>query len=72
MDDLDLEAIDNTDLRSYFAQSREITTIISCALSQIRAGIAEHMLMKQALWDYIRDNNPALFKVVRKGIVRAS
>lgn len=27
------------------------------------------MLMKQALWDYIRDNNPALFKVVRKGLL---
>lgn len=68
VDDLDLEAINSTDLRSYLLNHVEITTIISCALLN-RAGTAEHMLMKQALWDYIRDNNPALFKVVRKGLL---
>ncbi|MGC6553193.1 hypothetical protein ACPC58_08080 [Streptococcus sp. VTCC 12905] len=67
-DDLDLEAIDNPDLRSYLLNHVEITTIISCALLN-RAGTAEHMMKKQELWHYIRDNNPSLFKIVRKGLL---
>ncbi|HEL1605133.1 glycosyltransferase family 2 protein [Streptococcus suis] len=68
VDNLDLEAIDNPDLRSYLLNHVEITTIISCALLN-RAGTAEHMMKKQELWHYIRDNNPALFKIVRKGLL---
>ncbi len=26
-------------------------------------------MKKQELWHYIRDNNPALFKIVRKGLL---
>lgn len=68
VDQLQLDRIDNPDLRSYLLSHVEITTIISCALLN-RGGTAEHMSKKQELWQYIRDNNPALFKIVRKGLL---
>ncbi|MFX3964417.1 glycosyl transferase, partial [Streptococcus suis] len=43
-------------------------TIISCALLN-RAGTAEQKMKKQELWHYNRDKNPALFKIVRKGLL---
>ncbi|MDQ8759029.1 glycosyltransferase family 2 protein [Streptococcus ruminantium] len=68
VDNLNLEEIINPDLRSYLLNHVEITTIISCALLN-RAGTAEHMMKKQELWHYIRDRNPALFKIVRNGLL---
>ncbi|MER0122130.1 glycosyltransferase family 2 protein [Streptococcus sp. ZJ93] len=68
VDSLDLDAIDQPDLRSYLLNHVEITTIISCALLN-RGGTAEHMMKKQELWKYIQDNNPALFKIVRSGLL---
>lgn len=68
VDELDLDQLTNPDLRSYLLNHVEITTIISCALLN-RAGTAEHMMKKQELWHYIQDNNPALFKIVRNGLL---
>lgn len=68
VDNLKLDRIENPDLRSYLLNHVEITTIISCALLN-RGGTAEHMAKKQELWQYIRENNPALFKIVRKGLL---
>lgn len=68
VDQLELDQLTNPDLRSYLLNHVEITTIISCALLN-RGGTAEHMMKKQELWHYIRDNNPALFKIVRKGLL---
>ncbi|MGT2912024.1 glycosyltransferase family 2 protein [Streptococcus cameli] len=68
VDNLKLDEIDNPDLRSYLLNHVEITTIISCALLN-RGGTGEHMAKKQELWQYIRENNPALFKIVRKGLL---
>ncbi|HFI0256746.1 TPA: glycosyltransferase family 2 protein [Streptococcus suis] len=68
VDNLDLDTLANPDLRSYLLNHVEITTIISCALLN-RGGTAEHMMKKQELWHYIRDNNPALFKIVRNGLL---
>lgn len=68
VDELHLDQIENPDLRSYLLNHVEITTIISCALLN-RAGTAEHMMKKQELWHYIRDHNPALFRIVRKGLL---
>lgn len=68
VDHLDLDAIDNPYLRNYLVNHVEITTIISCALLN-RGGSPEHMLKKQELWYYIRDNNPVLFKKVRNGLL---
>lgn len=68
VDSLDLDAIDNPDLRSYLLNHVEITTIISCALLN-RGGTAEHMMKKQELWHYIEEQNPELFKVIRNGLL---
>lgn len=68
VDELNLDQLTNPDLRSYLLNHVEITTIISCALLN-RAGTAEHMMKKQELWHYIQDNNPALFKIVRNGLL---
>lgn len=68
VDNLYLDEIDNPDLRSYLLNHVEITTIISCALLN-RAGTAEHMMKKQELWQYIQEHNPALFKIVRNGLL---
>lgn len=68
VDNLHLDEIENPDLRSYLLNHVEITTIISCALLN-RAGTAEHMMKKQELWEYIQENNPALFKIVRNGLL---
>lgn len=68
VDSLDLDAITQPDLRSYLLNHVEITTIISCALLN-RGGTAEHMLKKQELWEYIQEHNPALFKIVRSGLL---
>lgn len=68
VDTLQLDQIDQPDLRSYLLNHVEITTIISCALLN-RAGTAEHMMKKQELWHYIQERNPALFKVVRNGLL---
>lgn len=68
VDNLHLDEIENPDLRSYLLNHVEITTIISCALLN-RAGTAEHMMKKQELWEYIQEHNPALFKIVRNGLL---
>lgn len=68
VDNLRLDEIEHPDLRSYLLNHVEITTIISCALLN-RAGTAEHMMKKQELWNYIRENNPALFRIVRNGLL---
>ena len=68
VDSLDLETIDQPDLRNYLLNHVEITTIISCALLN-RAASPEHLQKKQELWHYIQEQNPALFKVVRKGLL---
>lgn len=68
VDTLQLDQIEQPDLRSYLLNHVEITTIISCALLN-RAGTAEHMMKKQELWQYIQEHNPALFKVVRNGLL---
>lgn len=68
VDNLDLDAIEQSDLRNYLLNHVEITTIISCALLN-RAATPEHMLKKQELWQYIQHHNPALFKMVRKGLL---
>lgn len=68
VDSLDLDAITQPDLRSYLLNHVEITTIISCALLN-RGGTAEHMMKKQELWQYIQEHNPALFKIVRSGLL---
>ncbi|NQG97098.1 glycosyltransferase family 2 protein [Streptococcus suis] len=68
VDELNLDQLTNPDLRSYLLNHVEITTIISCALLN-RGGTAEHMMKKQELWHYIRDNNPSLFKIVRNGLL---
>lgn len=68
VDSLHLDAINHPDLRSYLLNHVEITTVISCALLN-RGGTAEHMMKKQDLWHYIQENNPALFRVLRNGLL---
>lgn len=68
VDNLELDAITQPDLRSYLLNHVEITTIISCALLN-RGGTAEHMMKKQELWNYIEEHNPDLFKIIRSGLL---
>ncbi|CRH89442.1 Chondroitin polymerase [Chlamydia trachomatis] len=68
VNELKLDEITSSDQRSYLLNHVEIVTTVSCALLN-RAGTAEHMTKKQELWEYIENNNPELFKVIRNGLL---
>lgn len=68
VDQFDDEKIDNPKLRTYLLNHLEITTVISSALLN-RAGTAEHLAKKQALWAYIKETNPKLYREIRNGLL---
>lgn len=68
MEQVRLEEVENTRLRRYLFNYLEIVTMISSFLL-IRSGTPEHLQKKQDLWEYIKVQNPWLYRKLRRGIM---
>lgn len=55
-------------LRAYLLNHLEITTVISSALLN-KAGTADHMEMKQELWAHIEQQDPQLYRALKRGML---
>ncbi|CEW37412.1 glycosyl transferase family 2 [Streptococcus pneumoniae] len=65
VDQLDLSQVSHPKMREYLLNHIEITTVISSALLN-RAGTAEYLAKKRQLWTYIQQENPEVFRAIRK------
>jgi glycosyltransferase involved in cell wall biosynthesis len=63
-----LEAIEQPELKSYLLHHLEIVTAISGILL-IRSGTRENLEKKKELWQYIKDKNPELYNNLRYGLI---
>ena len=63
--EVDLNAVENRHLYGYMLNFLEIITAISSVLL-IKAGTPEHLAKKEALWDFIRQEDPETDRRLRK------
>ena len=63
--EVDLNAVENRHLYGYMLNFLEIITAISSVLL-IKAGTPEHLVKKEALWDFIRQEDPETYRRLRK------
>ncbi|WAA09065.1 glycosyltransferase family 2 protein [Fervidibacillus albus] len=66
VDQFDVKKVINPRLRQYLINHLEIVTVIS-AIMLIRSGTEENLKKKEALWNYIEENNPELYQNLRYG-----
>ena len=68
LDYYDVTKIQNRKLRHYMIQYLEIMMVVSSILA-IRSGTEENLAKKKELWQYLRQNNFALFMRLRWGFL---
>ena len=68
LDYYDVTRIQNRKLRHYMIQYLEIMMVVSSILA-IRSGTEENLAKKKELWQYLRQNNFALFMRLRWGFL---
>lgn len=65
---VDLSTVDDPHLRRYMLNFLEIITAISSVLL-IKSGSEECLRKKDALWDYIRQTSPRVYRLLRRRIL---
>lgn len=68
MDAVDWELVPCDKLRHYMLHHLEIVTVVS-AILLIRSGSAENLLKKKQLMQYVKENDPLLYRSLRYGIM---
>lgn len=66
LEQVDLKMVENSRLRRYLFNYFEIITIISSVLL-LRGGQPAHLDKKRALWQYIRERDPWVYRKLRRG-----
>ncbi|WP_100406489.1 glycosyltransferase family 2 protein [Bacillus solitudinis] len=68
IDCVDIDSIQNENLRHYMLRHLEIVTVVSSILL-IRSGTAENLQKKTELWKYIKDKDTRLYRSLKYGIM---
>jgi glycosyltransferase involved in cell wall biosynthesis len=68
IDRVQLEQINNPNLRQYLLHHLEIVTVVS-AILLIRSGTSENLLKKKELWKYIKEKDIELYHELRYGMM---
>lgn len=68
VDAIDLNEIESDALRDYLLKHLEIVTVVS-SIFLIKSGTEENLQKKQALMEYIRENNRELYNTLKYGLL---
>lgn len=68
IDQVQLDKIENPNLRRYMFRHLEIVTVVSVILL-IRSGTDEHLEKKDELWDYIKNKDMKLYQDLKYGLM---
>ncbi|MGZ7443035.1 glycosyltransferase family 2 protein [Paenibacillus sp. TH7-28] len=68
IDQVQLDMIENPNLRRYMFRHLEIVTVVSVILL-IRSGTDEHLEKKDELWDYIKNKDMKLYQDLKYGLM---